>query len=194
MDRETQKFWRQRRNEMLQRDRRERGRFTGSNTITMGLIGLLVLGWIIQNFVPGILAPLSSSAIGPAVYIVVSTIMPGTLLGLLFSGIFVWIIGTTVEAASRPWQYLSIFFGSGIVANLVLLHLGGAGSALAAFGLAGAYVYSMSRFNQRGAAQWALILLGINVVLSGFQVAILAGELTAFVVGLAIAALVRIGQ
>ncbi len=193
MDRETKKFWRQRRNEMLKRDRRERGRFTGGTTITKALLGLLVLGFVVQNFLPGILVPLSSSSIGLAIDIVLSTIMPGGLLGLLFAGLFVWIIGTPIEAVSRPWQYLAIFFGSGIVANIVMLRFGGAGSALAAFGLAGAYVYSMSRINQRGAAQWALILLGINVVLSGFHVAILAGELTAFIVGLALASLMRIG-
>ena len=193
MDRETKKFWRQRRNEMLKRDRRERGRFTGGTTITKALLGLLVLGFVVQNFLPGILVPLSSSSIGLAIDIVLSTIMPGGLLGLLFAGLFVWIIGTPIEAVSRPWQYLAIFFGSSIGANIVMLRFGGAGSALAAFGLAGAYVYSMSRINQRGAAQWALILLGINVVLSGFHVAILAGELTAFIVGLALASLMRIG-
>lgn len=194
MDRETKKFWRQRRNEMLKRDRRQRGRFLDGTTITKVLIGLLVLGWLVENFLPGILVPLSSTSIGPAVYVILSTIMPGTLLSLLFAGLFVWIIGTTIEAVARPWQYLVIFFGSGIVANLVMLHFGGGGSTLAAFGLAGAYVYSMSRINQRGAAQWALILLGINVVLSGFQIGILAGEVTAFVVGLVIASLTRIGS
>ncbi len=192
MDRETQKFWRQRRNEMLKRDRRARP--TGGSTVTKALIILLVLGWLVQNLIPGILAPLAGSALSPAIFTILSTIMPGSLISLLFVGIFVWIIGMSIEAVSRPWQYVVIFFGSGIVANMVIAHFGGAGSALAVFGLAGAYVYSMSHFNQRGATQWALILLGINVVLSGFQMAILAGEVTAFVVGLALASLMHIGS
>lgn len=192
MDRETQKFWRQRRNEMLKRDRRARP--TGGSTVTKALIILLVLGWLVQNLIPGILAPLAGSALSPAIFTILSTIMPGSLISLLFVGIFVWIIGMSIEAVSRPWQYVVIFFGSGIVANMVIAHFGGAGSALAVFGLAGAYVYSMSHFNQRGATQWALILLGINVVLSGLQMAILAGEVTAFVVGLALASLMHIGS
>ncbi|MHB1955784.1 MAG: hypothetical protein ACYCOU_18770 [Sulfobacillus sp.] len=51
----------------------------------------------------------------------------------------------------------------------------------------------MARISNGGAVQWALVLLGINAVLSGFQVTLLAGEASAFVAGLAIASLVRLG-
>lgn len=194
MDRETQQFWRQRRQEMLARDRRQRGRWSQGSPITITLVSLMVAGALVETFLPGLLERVSLWPGGFWMLLVLSTILPGGFLGLVFSGLFVWMIGTSVESVATPGHYLLVFFGSGIVGALVSMAMGGGGAALAAFGLAGAYVYSMSRFNQQGAAQWALVLLGINAVLSGFQPALLAGELGAFGAGLALAYVTRLGQ
>ena len=58
--------------------------------------------------------------------------------------------------------------------------------------MAGAYVMAMANRRVGGMAQWAILLLAINVVLSGFQPGLLGGMLGAFFAGLLIARLARI--
>ncbi len=193
MDRETKRFWRERRREMLRRDRRLNGGWAQGNPITVALVLLMIAGWLAETFLPNLLGQIIFLPGGRWISALLSVILPGGILGLLFSGLFVWIIGTAIEGIAKPFQYLIIFFGSGFVGALVIGIMGGGGAALAAFGLAGGYVHSMAHISKGGAVQWALVLLGINAVLSGFQVTLLAGEASAFVAGLAIASLVRLG-
>ncbi|WP_242968606.1 hypothetical protein [Sulfobacillus sp. hq2] len=184
MDREAQKFWRDRRREMLRRDRSTR---RGQGTpVTFVIIGLLVVGWGIQNFFPGWIFDVSVYG-GRIGFIVLSTILPGSLLGLLLDGLFVWLIGSELEQVLKPWQYVAVFFGSGIIGATVMTVMGAGAAALSVFGLAGAYVYVMARYNYQGAVRWALLLLLINVVLSGFHPSVLVGMVSTFGVGLGIA-------
>ncbi len=184
MDREAQQFWKQRRREMLRRSRHGRG---GQGTpVTFAIIALMVLGWLVQNFFPGWLFDASVYG-GRLGFILVSTILPGSLIGLLFDGLFVWLIGSELERTMRPWQYLIVFFGAGIVGGTVMTVMGAGAEALSVFGLAGAYVYAMSHFSYQGAVRWALVLLVINVVLSGFHPAVLIGMAGAFGTGLGLA-------
>jgi membrane associated rhomboid family serine protease len=195
MDRETKKFWRQQRRQMLQRDRRMRGGWHQGSPITITLIGLMVVGWLIEMVLPSALLDIAVLPGGRWLSLLVATVLPSGLLGLLFSGLFVWIVGPAVESVAKPVIYLLIFFGGGIVGGLVTNFMGSNASAgYAAFGLAGAYVYLMSRINQRGAMQWALLLLVMNAVFSGFQPSLLAGEASAFVAGLAVAAATEVGS
>lgn len=195
MDRETKKFWRQQRRQMLQRDRRMRGGWHQGSPITITLIGLMVAGWLVETLLPSALIQIAAFPGGRWIGILLSTVLPSGFLGLLFSGLFVWIVGPAVESIAKPAVYLLVFFGGGIVGGLMTNFMGAsAGAGFAAFGLAGAYVYAMSQINQRGAMQWALVLLLMNAVLSGFQAALLVGEAGAFVAGLALAAVTELGS
>ncbi len=160
---------------------RRQGGWNSTHRVTMALMVLEAIGWVVEAF-PGILPNLTRVE-----FILLSTIMPGSFLGLIFAGFFIWIIGSQLEMVAKWWQYLLVFFGSGIVGATVMTIMGGAGGALAAFGLAGAYVYAMSRYNYGAAVQWALFLLLINVLLSGFQPAILLGMAGSFGTGLGLA-------
>ncbi|MDA8193256.1 MAG: rhomboid family intramembrane serine protease [Thermaerobacter sp.] len=196
MDRETRKFWEQRRREML---RHNRGRRTSGGIgipVTTGLILTMALGWLVETYAPGLLAIMVTRPGGSIALVLLATILPGSLLGLLFAGVFVWMIGSQIESVAAPWQYLLIFFGSGVLGGIAASMLGGIGlgGSFAAFGLAGGYVRAMARISERSAVQWTLLILGLNVVLSGFQPTILAGMATAFLTGLGIALAVRLGE
>ncbi len=196
MDRETRKFWQQRRREMLRRDRLAgRGAFNDA-PITKVLLGLMVLAWLVMNFFSGTLAVVLSGPAGGVLTYVLSALYPGGLLGLLFEGVFVWIVGSAIEPMTRWWQYLVVFFGSAFIAGAVehLASVAGAGASLAAFGLAGAYVRVMMSHHMEGAVRWALILLLFNLVLSGFQPLAMIGILTAFGAGFVLAVAVQIDR
>lgn len=194
MDRETRKYWQAQRRQMLKRDRRQR-RYLGEDMlVTKILIGLMVLAFLVERFAPGVLGVLTSFPGGIVVSLFISALSPGSFLGLLFAGFFLWIIGSQIEGLTRWWQYLVIFFGSGIIGGVAtsLVGAGLAGGTFASFGLAGAYVTVMATRRMGGVAQWAILLLAINVVLSGFQLGVLAGMLAAFFSGLLIARAMRI--
>ncbi len=195
MDREARQYWKVQRRQMLRRDRQRRGGFgTGDMLLTKVLIGLMVLSFLLERFVPGLLAPLTSGLAGLALSFLLSALSPGSFLGLLFAGVFLWIVGSQLEVLTTWWQYLVIFFASGIVGSWASNTLGAGlvGGTYASFGLAGAYVMAMANRRLEGMAQWAIVLLAIDVVLSGFQPALLAGMLAAFFTGLIVARLSRI--
>ncbi|HBQ94302.1 MAG: hypothetical protein C7B43_10660 [Sulfobacillus benefaciens] len=190
MDQDAKNFWQERKKRMLANSRsRGSAGWNGNHRVTIALIVLEALGWLVESFFPGLLFHLTRVEL-----ILFATIMPGGLLGLIFAGFFIWIIGSQLEMVARPWQYLLVFFGSGIVGATVMTIMGGVGGALAAFGLAGAYVYAMSRYNYGAAVRWALFLLLINVLLSGFQPAILLGMAGAFGTGLGLAWTTGVGE
>lgn len=194
MDRETRKYWETQRRQMLKRDRRQRGYLGQGGLITKVLIGLMVVAFLVEWLLPGVLALVTSRPGGVVVFWVVSLLSPGSFIGLIFAGFFVWIIGSQLESMTRPWQYLLLFFGSGIVGALATsaVGLGPVGGTYASFGLAGAYVTAMATRRVGGMAQWAIFLLVINVVLSGFHVGTLAGMFAAFLSGLLIARALRV--
>lgn len=198
MDPEARAYWAKQRREMLRRNRRRGGGFGGRiGPVTIALIVLMVLGWLVEAFFPGLLefVALLPPAAGEPLSLLIYTILPGGLIGLVFAGFFVAMIGSMVEQFTAPWQYLVIFFGAGIIGALVGRLVGGyavAGS-LAGFGLAGAYVRAMGRFDSGGAARWALGLLVINVILSGFQPAVLTAMLGSFAGGYVIALALNVG-
>lgn len=194
MDRETRKYWESQRQNMLKRDRRQRMTMGGGLIITKILLGLMVLTYLLELGAPGVLASIMSGPGGLVLSWFFSALSPGSFLGLVFAGVFLWIIGSQLEGMTRWWQYLLIFFASGILGSLVagLMGAGGVGGTFASFGLAGAYVMAMTTRRVGGMAQWAILLLAINVVLSGFHPGPLAGMLTAFFVGLVIARVARV--
>ncbi len=111
-------------------------------------------------------------------------------MGLVFDGLFVWFIGSSIEPLIQSWQYLLVFVGSALIAAVILDRTTGAyaiSSSLAAYGLAGAYVRVMMTRGIGGAARWALTLLLFNLVLSGFNDAIMIGIVSAFGSGFGIA-------
>ncbi|NMP24781.1 rhomboid family intramembrane serine protease [Sulfobacillus harzensis] len=194
MDRETRKYWQAQRKQMLARDRRQRRYFGQDMMVTKILIALMIVAFIVERFVPGVIALATSGPGGIVLTLLISALSPGSFIGLLFAGFFLWIIGSQIEGLTQWWQYLIIFFGSGIVGGLAtsLIGAGLTGGTFASFGLAGAYVAVMASRRVGGAAQWAILLLAINVVLSGFQAATLAGMLAAFFAGLLIARAMKV--
>ncbi|MCY0882090.1 MAG: hypothetical protein OWS74_08850 [Firmicutes bacterium] len=187
MNQEARDFWKARRKEMLRRDRRSGGSGYTSTPITLILVALMALSWILQKLVPGFftLVVLDTGRWG---LLLLSTLLPTGLLGLLFSGLFVWVIGSSLEQEFTWWQYLLIFFGSGLLSAWIL---GGISGTLAPYGLAGAYVYLMSRFDYHNAMTWALGLLLINFFLSGFHLMGLIGIAVAFGAGFGLSWLIK---
>ena len=193
MNRESRNYWRQqtRHNQRYRRSYGGGGGAFASSPVTVILIGLMVLTTLIGLVATGWSFAVAAIPGGRLLLILLSVVTPGSLLGLVFAGLFVWLLGSELEASLSRWQYLLVFFASGVVGAL----LGGAvagfglGGSVAAFGLAGAYAFLLARSHGQGASlQWVLILLLINVVLSGFNMAALLSMLGAFGTGLAIMA------
>lgn len=196
IDREAREFWRQRRREALRNQGRGYRGMSSGMPVTMVLLGLLVIGWLVETVAPGVVFSLTTLPGGSILLLVVSAVLPSGLLGLVFTGVFVWMIGPQVEAQSEAWQYLACFFGAGLVGALAAQLAGGFGvaSSFAVFGLAGAYVWLLYQHGGRGASmQWALGLLLINVLFSGFNPVALAGMAGAFIAGALIAKVSGIG-
>lgn len=191
MDREAKQYWASQRRKML---RRNRGGWAGDFSMTKILLTLMVVAYLVERFVPSLLFAVDRGPLGLALLLVLSALSPGSFIGLVFAGVFLWIIGSQLESLTRAWQYLVIFFASGIAGALLASLLGGGlvGGTFSSFGLAGAYVMAMANRRVAGMAQWAILLLAINVVLSGFHPGPLAGMLGAFLVGLGIARLARV--
>ncbi|PSR20214.1 MAG: hypothetical protein C7B45_15900 [Sulfobacillus acidophilus] len=195
MDREARKYWEAQRRQMLRRDRQQRGGYFADNLlVTKILIALMLLSFLVERFAPGVLDVIFRGYLGFAASLILSALMPGSFLGLIFAGVFLWIIGSQLEGLTTWWQYLVIFFASGVIGSLAASALGSGyiGGTFASFGLAGAYVMAMATRRVSGAAQWAILLLAINVILSGFQPGLLAGMLAAFFAGLVMARIAQI--
>jgi len=194
MDREAREYWRGQRRQMLLRDRRTRGGYSRDMWVTKVLIGLVVLAYLVEAFVPRVVLVVTHGPGGVVGSLILAALSPGGLLGLVFTVVSLWIIGMQLEALTPWWQYVILFFASGIIGGLAsrVLGAGLVGGTFASFGLAGAYVMAMASRRVGGAAQWAIVLLAIDVVLSGFNPGVLAGMLAAFFTGLVIARIVRI--
>lgn len=186
MDNEAKAYWAQKRKEMMRRERRNRGYGGQPLSITSLIIGLMVLAWLITLIAPQMLYSIPSS-LRFIVRLIFSLFFPGTLIGLAFSALFVWFIGGSIEASVKPWQYLLVFLGSGLIGSLVLLTSVGFATTLGPFGLAGAYVYQLSRWGGGQAAQWVLGLLLINVIFTGFQPTLWLAMALSFGTGLLLA-------
>jgi membrane associated rhomboid family serine protease len=195
LDRDSLDFWRRQRRSA----QRSRGRgsfpYGSQNRATIVLIAFFVLGLVLQYVLPiALIASLPLPQLWLALY---STILTGGLLGLVFAGLFVWIIGTQLEPLDATWKYMLLFFVSGTVGALAGDQLaGGLIGSVAAFGLAGAYAYVMyaHRYvDQAGVWRWVLGLLVLNALLSAFQPAAIVSMLTAFVAGFAFAYVTRFG-
>lgn len=193
MNREARNYWRQQRRKML---RRSGLGGLGTAPLTKVLIGLMVLSWLAITFAPSAVYALESRPGGIIVAYALAVLSPGSLFGLILDGIFVWIVGSGVEPTSEWWQYLLVYFGSAIIAAVILDRFTGGfplTASLAAFGLAGAYVRIMTTRQIGGAARWALSLLLINLVLSGFQAITMIGLIAAFGGGFVLAAATQMG-
>lgn len=189
MDRETRKYWEAQRRQMLRRDRRQRRYVSQDMIVTKVLIALMVVAFVAERFFPGLLGNLLSRPGGIIMGVVIAFLSPGSFIGLLFAGVFLWIIGSQLEGMMPWWQYLLIFVVSGVVGGILssLVGAGLIGGTFASFGLAGAYVMAMANRRVGGAAQWAILLLAINVILSGFNLGVLVGMFSAFLAGLGVA-------
>ena len=62
----------------------------GDTPITIILIALMIISWIAERFVPGAIAALEVRPGGQILAYALAVIFPGSLLGLVFDGLFVW--------------------------------------------------------------------------------------------------------
>jgi len=192
MDRDARNYWRQQRrlNQRYNRPYWGGGTFA-SAPVTVILIGLMVLTTLLGLVVPGWTLAVGAIPGGRLWLLLLSTVNPGGLLSLVFAGLFVWLLGSELESILPRWQYLLVFLAAGVVGAALGGAVGGfgLGGSVAVFGLAGAYAFRLSRTQGRGPSlQWAAILLLVNVVLTGFNVAALVSMLGAFGTGLAVMA------
>ncbi len=197
LDRDSLDFWRrQRRAAQRSRGRRSLPYGGSGNRATIALIGLLVLGLVLQYVVP--LAAIAALPLGQVWLALYSTILPGSILGLVFVGLFVWMLGAQLEALDATWKYLALYFVSGTLGALAGFQFGaGLAGSLAAFGLAGGYAYVMWAHgwtDQAGVWRWVLGLLVLNALLSFLQPGWIAAMVTALVAGFGFAYLTRYGS
>lgn len=186
---EAKRYWAAQKKQSQRYGRRVNWQPTGQATITMGLIAMLVVGTVFASIVPSWSVTVGSLPGGVFWLALLSNAIPGGILGLLFTGVFLWILGNQVEGIYEPWRYLLIYFAAGTLGSLViaLAGVGVIGGSLAVFGLAGAYAMYVAKVGSpRQALQWALILLVVNLVLTGFNVAYMAGMVVAFVIGVGV--------
>jgi membrane associated rhomboid family serine protease len=183
VNREAREYWRQQR----RLNAGYRPPWSRGMELTTTLIGLMVVGWAVQQFMPGILFFVAGLPGGALLAVILSTILPGSFLGLIFAGIFVWILGNQLEGSIESWQYLLVFFGGGAVGNALSGLVSGSlgfSQSFAMFALAGAYAVLLARWAGRGPTmQWVLVLLLLNVLFTGLNPAALAGMAGGFAAG-----------
>lgn len=194
LNRDAMDFWRS------QRRRRPRGGrgYPGGmgSPLTLVLIALLVVGMFLSS--SPILYRVPTAGPGIILVLLISAITPGGLLGLVFSGLFIWFLGNQLETMDTGWKYVALFFVSGAVgAYAGFLMGGGLLSTVAPFGLAGAYAFAMQRRGmggQGGVTQWVIGLLLINALLSGFHPLSIVTMVAAFAAGFGFASATRYGM
>ena len=195
LDRDSLDFWRRQRR-AAQRSR-GRGSFpygSSGNRATIALIVLCVVG----TFLPSsVLASLYALPAGMVWLALVSTIIPGGLLGLIFIGLFIWMLGSQLEPLDATWKYVVLFAVSGTLGSLAgdLVAGGLMLGSVAAFGLAGGYAYVMWAHqwtDQGGVWRWVLGLLVLNAILS-FQAASIVAMVVSFAAGFAFSYVTRFG-
>ncbi len=196
LDHDSLDFWRRQRR-AAQRSRGRGGFPFGSrgNQATIVLIALCVVGLILPSFLP--LGTLLALPAGTVWLAVLSTIMPGSFLGLIFIGLFIWMLGSQLEPHDATWKYVVLFVLAGTLGSLAGDQVAGGVmiGSVAAFGLAGGYAYIMWAHqwtDQAGVWRWVLGLLVLNAILS-FQAASIVAMVTSFVVGFAFAYATRYG-
>jgi membrane associated rhomboid family serine protease len=195
LDRDSLDFWRRQRR-AAQRSRGRGGFPYGSsgNRATIALIALCVIG----TFLPSsLLASVYALPAGMVWLALVSTVIPGGLLGLIFIGLFIWMLGSQIEPLDATWKYVVLFLVSGTLGSLAgdLVAGGLMLGSVAAFGLAGGYAYVMWAHqwaDQGGVWRWVLGLLVLNAILS-FQAASIVAMVVSFVAGFAFSYVTRFG-
>ncbi len=191
LDRDSLEFWRrQRRSAERSRGRSRFPYGSSGHRATIVLIALSVVGLILPYFLS--LGLIASLPLGSVWLALLSTIMPGSLLGLIFMGIFIWMLGSQLEPLDATWKYVVLYLLAGTLGSLAGDQVAGGlmiGS-VAAFGLAGAYAYVMYAHqwtDQAGVWRWVLGLLVLNAILSFLQPASLVAMITSFAAGFAFA-------
>ncbi len=204
VDREARDYWRQqRRANARRRGPGLPGPIAAHQTAVL-LIALTLLGFIILNIgaVQGLLFTLPGW--GVLFRDLLSSVFPGTfpsgILSLLLDGLFIWLIAAPVDALDAPWKLIVAFFiGGGLGAFAFTLFIPVLiAPSYAPFALAGVFAYVMATHRagpgRTQAFSWAIGLLVLNVLLSGFNLAPIAAMVGAFVGGMAVSAATEYGH
>lgn len=200
VDREARDYWRQ--------QRRANGRRRGPGlpgplgihqTATL-LVALTLLGFIVLSIGPVQVFLLSLPSWGVFIGYLLSSVFPGNILSLILDGVFIWLIAAPIDALDAPWKLIVAFFvGGGLGAFAFTLFAPVfIAPSYAAFALAGVFVYVMATHRagpgRTQAFSWAVGLLVLNVLLSGFSLAPIVAMVGAFVGGIAVAAATEYGH
>ncbi len=199
MDPESRKYWR----EQARQARRQAGRPVGSGfggyPVTIGLIIVTAVMMVLGT--PVLQALYQLPGIGVYLVDLATAVTPAGLIGLIFSGIFIWLIGSQIEHLDQAWKYLVIFFVAGGFGALVAQTIAGGviGSTFAPFALAGIYAHVMSgrtmsmSFSLSSPLGWIAMLLVLNIVLSGFNLVVIGGMVGALAMGWGLSLALRYG-
>lgn len=200
MDREARDYWRQQRRASAKRRGPGLPGPLGIHETATLLVGLTLLGFIVLSIGPveGFLFSLPSW--GAFVRDLLSTVFPGSILGLILDGVFIWLIAAPIDALDAPWKLILAFFvGGGLGAFAFTLFAPVfIAPSYAPFAIAGVFVYVMATHRagpgRTQAFTWAVGLLVLNVLLSGFALAPIVAMVGAFVGGIAVAAATEFGH
>ncbi len=121
---------------------------------------------------------------GPLEIVVLLFVNPG-FIGLLFSLFFLYFVGGELERAAPLALYLIVFFGSGLIGDLVEMQIGlvpvGLGPSL--WGMVGGlYMWERLRGGGRYPLQWLTSTILITLVLNIFMLGFNIGQLLAQIV------------
>lgn len=193
LNRDALDFWRTQRRRSSPGGRGFPG--AAGSPLTILLLALLLVGMFLSS--SPLLYGLTTAGPGIVIVVLLSAITPGSLLNLIFLGIFIWMLGSQLERMDTGWKYIVLYFLSGAIGAYAAYLIGGGFIAsVAPFGLAGAYAFVMARRGMGGpggAMQWVIGLLVINVVLSGFNPVMLVSMAAAFGSGFAFATVTQYG-
>jgi len=192
LDQDSLEYWR-RQHRQAQRARGRGPSPLGRTPATYVLIALCVVGAL----APQLFTSVAQLPLGAVWLAVVSTVLPGSLLNLIFVGIFIWMLGTQVEPLDATWKFVLLFLVSGALGALAGMQAGGFVGSVSAFGLAGGYAYVMWAHNwtdRSGAWRWVVGLLVLNALLSLFNVTWLIAMVVAVAAGFGFAYVTNYGR
>ncbi|MHB1505368.1 MAG: rhomboid family protein [Sulfobacillus sp.] len=198
MDPDTRKYWREQARQSRKQAGRPMGGGLGSYPVTVGLIIATAVMMVVGNGVLRLL--LAIPVLGSYLFDLATAITPSGVIGLIFSGLFIWLVGSQVELLDQPWKYLVIFFVAGGFGALVAQTIGGfpIASTFAPFALAGILAHTMSgrgmHFSMSSPLGWLAVLLILNIVLSGFDPVVIGGMVGALAMGWGLSLALRYGE
>jgi membrane associated rhomboid family serine protease len=165
---------------------------TGQPVVTYALVGINVVLYLFQQFIPGFTAALwfAPAYVQSVGYfepwrMITSMFLHGSLWHILFNMYALYLFGSILERGLGRGRYLALYLISGFAGSVAVLLLSPplvpvVGASGAIFGLFGAFIVLQKQMG--GSIRGLLILLGINIVIA-FLPGSNIGALLGFILG-----------